>query len=109
MLLSTTTTIEGKKIAEYRGIVFGEVVNGIDFTKDIMASIINIAGGRSEEYEQEIIDARADAITEMSKRAEKIGANAIVGVKIDYEPISTGNSGASMLIVTASGTAVVLE
>lgn len=109
MLISTTPNVEGRKIKEYRGVVFGEVINGIDFTKDFMASITNLMGGRSEEYEQEIIDARADALTEMSQRAEKIGANAIIGVKIDYEPMSIGEGGAGMLMVTASGTAVVLE
>ena len=66
-------------------------------------------GGRSEEYEQEIINARADALTEMSQRAEKIGANAIIGVKVDSEPMSIGERGTGMLMVTASGTAVVLE
>ena len=109
MLLSTTSNVEGRKIKEYRGVVFGEVVNGIDFTKDFMANITNFTGGRSEEYEQEIIDARADALTEMSQRAEKIGANAIIGVKVDYEPMSVGEDGVGMLMVTASGTAVVLE
>ena len=109
MLISTTPNVEGRKIKEYRGVVFGEVINGIDFTKDFMASITNLMGGRSEEYEQEIIDARADALTEMSQRAEKIGANAIIGVKVDYEPMSIGERGAGMLMVTASGTAVVLE
>ncbi len=109
MLISTTPSIDGKTIKEYRGVVFGEVINGINFTKDFMANITNFIGGRSEEYEQEIVDARADALTEMSERAEKIGANAIVGVKVDYEPISIGERGASMIMVTASGTAVVLE
>ena len=109
MLISTTPNVEGRKIKEYRGVVFGEVINGIDFTKDFMTSITNFMGGRSEEYEQEIIDARADALTEMSQRAEKIGANAIIGVKVDYEPMNIGARGAGMLMVTASGTAVVLE
>lgn len=109
MLLSTTPNIEGRNIKEYRGVVFGEIINGIDFTKDFMANITNFIGGRSEEYEQEIINARADALTEMGERAEKIGANAIVGIKVDYEPISISERGAGMLMVTASGTAVVLE
>ena len=109
MLISTTPNVEGRKIKEYRGVVFGEVINGIDFTKDFMARITNVMGGRSEEYEQEIIDARADALTEMSQRAEKIGANAIICVKVDYEPMSIGERSAGMLMVTASGTAVVLE
>lgn len=108
MLISTTPNVEGRKIKEYRGVVFGEVVNGIDFTKDFFANITNFIGGRSEEYEQEAIDARADALTEMSERAKKIGANAVVGVKVDYEPLTLGERGC-MLMVTASGTAVVLE
>lgn len=110
MLLSTTSNIDGKKIKEYRGVVFGEVVNGIDFIKDFTASITNMIGGRAEEYEQEIIDARADALTEMSTRAKKIGANAIIGVKVDYEPLVMGerNSGGMMMVI-ASGTAVVIE
>ena len=103
MLLTTTNQIEGKNIKEYKGIIFGEVTNGINYQKDIMASFTTITGGRSAEYEEEIINTRADAIMEMIARAEKIGANAIVGVKIDYETINT------MLMVVASGTAVVIE
>ena len=109
MLLSTTPSIEGRTIREYRGVVFGEVVNGIDFTRDFFASITNFIGGRSTGYEQEMINARADALTEMCERAERIGANAVVGVKVDYEPMTLGNSGAGMMMVTVSGTAVVLE
>lgn len=106
MLISTTTSIEGKTIKEYRGIVFGEVVNGINFFKDFTASITNVIGGRATEYEGELLESRAEALKEMMQRAEKIGANAIIGVKVDYETI--GESG-SMLMVVASGTAVVLE
>lgn len=106
MLISTTSTIEGANIKEYRGIVFGEVINGVNFLKDFTAGISNIIGGRSSQYEEELINTRADAITEMIQRAEKIGANAIIGVKIDYEPMGENSS---MLMVVASGTAVVLE
>ncbi len=106
VIISTTPSLEGKIIKEYRGIVFGEVISGIDFTKDITASITNLIGGRAEEYEQELVDARADAISEMMERAKKIGANALVGVKIDVETI--GQNG-SMIMVVASGTAVVVE
>ena len=106
MLISTTSTIEGKKIKEYKGVVFGEVINGVNFMRDFSASITNIMGGRSTAYEEELINTRAEAINEMMKRAEKIGANAIVGVKLDYETI--GQAG-SMLAVVASGTAVVIE
>lgn len=105
MLISTTSTIEGKIIKEYRGIVFGEVINGVNFIKDLTANITNFIGGRADEYEQELINTRADAITEMIERAEKVGANAIIGVKIDYEPLG-GDS--TMLMVVASGTAVVI-
>ena len=106
MLISTTSSIEGKKIKEYRGVVFGEVINGVNFMRDFSASITNIMGGRATAYEEELINTRAEAINEMMKRAEKIGANAIIGVKLDYETI--GQS-ASMLAVIASGTAVVME
>lgn len=109
MLLSTTNSIDGCNISEYRGVVFGEVVSGIDFIRDFSARITNFTGGRSKGYEQELIDARAHALTEMSTRAEKIGANAVVGVKVDYESIPVGQNGNSMMIVVASGTAVVLE
>lgn len=106
MLISTTSTIEGKNIKEYRGVVFGEVINGVNFLKDFTANITNIIGGRAEQYEEELINTRADAINEMIKRAEKVGANAIIGVKIDYEPMGEGSS---MLMVVASGTAVIIE
>lgn len=104
MLISTTPSLEGKTIKEYRGVIFGEVISGIHYMKDLTASITNMVGGRAEEYEQELVDARAEAISEMMGRAQKIGANAIVGVKIDIETIN-----GSMLMVTASGTAVVVE
>ena len=103
MLLTTTNQIEGKKIREYSGIVLGEVTNGINYQRDIMASFTSVVGGRSAEYEEEIINTRADAINEMVARAEKIGANAVIGIKIDYETIN------SMLMVVVSGTAVVVE
>lgn len=106
MIISTTSSLEGKTIKEYRGVVFGEVISGIDFLKDFTASIVNSFGGRAEEYEQELVNARADAINDMIQRAKKIGANALVGVKIDVETI--GENG-SMMIVMASGTAVVVD
>ena len=109
MLLSTTSTLEGKSIREYRGIVFGEAITGIDFIKDFTAGITNFLGGRADEYEQELVAARADAITEMMQRAQKIGANALVGVRVDVDPIQTGNNGGTMLMVMATGTAVVVE
>lgn len=109
MLLSTTPTLEGKTIKEYRGIVFGEVISGIDFVRDFAASITNFTGGRAEEYEQELVAARADAINEMMEKAKKIGANALVGVKIDVETMAMSNDSGSVLMVIATGTAVVIE
>ena len=106
MLISTTSSIEGKTIKEFRGVVFGEVINGVNFIRDFTAGISNVLGGRSTEYEEELMDTRAEALNEMMKRAEKIGANAIIGTKVDYETI--GENG-SMLMVVASGTAVVIE
>ena len=108
MIVSTTSSLEGKKIKEYRGIVFGEAVVGIDFIKDFTANITNIIGGRTEEYEEEIVNARATAINEMMERAKKIGANALVGVKIDIEAVEQKNNG-PIIMVMATGTAVVIE
>ena len=110
MIISTTSSLDGKTIKEYRGIVFGEVISGIHFIKDFTASITNFVGGRSEEYEQELVNARADAINEMIEKAEKIGANALIGVKIDVETVGNSEKSLmSMLLVHVSGTAVVIE
>ena len=106
MITTTTNTIEGKKIVEYRGIVFGEVVSGVNFIKDFAAGLSNFFGGRSGSYEGELIEARENALREMEKRAVAMGANAVVGVDIDYEVLGQGGN---MLMVTASGTAVVVE
>jgi len=106
MIITTTPSIEGKKIIEYKGIVFGEIVSGVDFIKDLAASFSNFFGGRSGSYEDELIQARQDAIREMEQRALQLGANAVVGVDIDYEVLGANNG---MLMVTASGTAVVVE
>lgn len=106
MLSTTTQNVEGRKIKEYYGIVFGEVVAGVDFIKDFTAGLSNFFGGRSGTYEDELIKAREDAISEMEQRAERLGANAVVGVKLDYEVLGANNG---MLMVTASGTAVHLE
>ena len=83
MIITTTTNIEGKKIVEYKGIVFGEVISGVNMVKDMMAGLTNIFGGRSNTYETELINARENAIREMQQRAEQLGANAVVGVDID--------------------------
>lgn len=106
MIVTTTPSVEGRKITEYKGIVFGEIVSGVDFIKDFAAGLTNFFGGRSGSYEGELIEARENAIMEMVNRAGQMGANAVVGVDIDYEVLGQGNS---MLMVTASGTAVVLE
>ena len=109
MIISTTSQIEGKHIKEYRGVVFGEVVSGIDFVRDFIAGITNFAGGRASEYEEEINRARADAIREMMEKAKKIGANSLVGVKVDIETITMSDNKGSMIIVTTVGTAVVVD
>lgn len=106
MIISTTPSIEGKRIVEYKGIVFGEVISGVDFIKDFAAGISNFFGGRSGSYEQELLHARENALREMEQRAMQMGVNAIVGVDIDYEVLGTNNG---MLMVTASGTAVKIE
>ena len=106
MLITTTPTIEGREIVEYKGIVFGEIIAGVNFVKDFMAGLTNIFGGRSSSYESEIVNARANALNEMEQRAFQMGANAIVGVKVDYETLGEGGS---MLMVTATGTAVVIR
>lgn len=104
MIITTTPTIEGRAIREYKGVVFGEVISGIDFVRDFSASLTNFFGGRSSSYEEELTTARANAMNEMQLRAKQMGANAIVGVDIDYEVLGQGN----MIMVTASGTAVVI-
>lgn len=106
MITTTTPSIEGKRIQEYKGIVFGEVVAGVDVIKDFTAGISNFFGGRSSTYEGELIQARQNALQEMEERAREIGANAVVGVDIDYEVLGSNNG---MLMVTASGTAVVTD
>lgn len=105
MILTTTPSVEGRNIVEYKGIVFGEVVAGVNFFKDFGAGIRNIIGGRSSSYEGELIEAREDALRELSERASRLGADAVVGIDIDYEVL--GEAG-GMLMVTASGTAVKL-
>ena len=103
--MTTTPSIEGVTIKEYKGIVVGEVINGVNFVKDITAGLANIFGGRAGSYEEELIAARETAMMEMQQRAFEIGANAIVGIDIDYEVLGTAND---MLMVTTSGTAVVI-
>ncbi len=105
MVCTTTSTLDNAVIVEYRGIVSGEVVAGVDFIRDFGASIRNFIGGRSAGYEEELIAARKEALGEMEERAAKLGANAVVGVSVDYEVLGQGN----MLMVSATGTAVVAK
>ena len=106
MIVSTTNSIEGRHITSYRGIVAGEAVMGANIFRDLFASIRDIVGGRSGSYEKELSKARAIAIEEMSVEAAALGANAVIGVDIDYETVGDKSS---MLMVTAAGTAVTLE
>jgi uncharacterized protein YbjQ (UPF0145 family) len=106
MVITTTPSVEGKKIIDYKGIVFGEVISGVDFIKDFAAGLTNFFGGRSGSYEGELIRAREDALREIEHRASALGANAVVGVDVDYEVLGQGGN---MLMVTVSGTAVLVE
>lgn len=105
MILTTTPTIEGQTIREYKGLVTGETIIGANFWKDIKASIRDIVGGRSGSYERVLREAKETSLREMEDRARAMGANAIVGIDIDYETIGEANS---MLMVATSGTAVVI-
>ncbi|MGH6939548.1 heavy metal-binding domain-containing protein [Hypericibacter sp.] len=106
MILTTTPSIEGFKIRDYRGIVTGETIVGANIFRDFMASITDIVGGRSGAYENALKGAREAAMREMEKAAKEAGGNAIIGIDIDYEVV--GKDG-SMLMVSVSGTAVVIE
>ena len=106
MLLTTTPSVEGKRIIRHLGVVAGEAIMGANIFKDLFAGIRDIVGGRSAAYEQELRKARVIAFQEISQAAADLGANAVVGIDIDYETV--GNQG-SMLMVSVSGTAVVIE
>ena len=106
MHLTTTPTLEGKRITRYCGIVAGEAVLGANVFKDMFAGIRDIVGGRSGTYEKELRKARQYALDELSEQAEELGANAVVGIDLDYEVLGEKNG---MLMVSASGTAVVVE
>jgi len=103
MILSTTPSIEGRSIAEYKGIVTGEAILGANIFKDLFAGIRDIVGGRAGAYEKELAKARMIAMQELEAAGAAIGADAIVGIDLDYETVGQGGS---MLMVTASGTAV---
>ncbi len=106
MIITTTPSVEGKQIVQYKGIVFGEVISGVNFVRDFAAGLTNFFGGRSNSYEEELTRARTQALYELEQRAQSMGANAVVGIDIDYEVLGADNG---MLMVTASGTAVVME
>ncbi|TZF86503.1 heavy metal-binding domain-containing protein (plasmid) [Pedobacter sp. BS3] len=106
MITTTTPTIEGKKITKYLGIVTGETIIGANLFRDFFAGIRDIVGGRSSSYEEVLRQAKDTALREMQQYAMSLGANAIVGVDLDYETVGNGGS---MLMVTASGTAVFYE
>jgi len=107
MLLTTTSTIEGKQI-QYLGIVSGEAILGANIFKDFFAGIRDIVGGRSAAYEGELRKAKEIAMKEMEQQAVHLGGNAVIGVDLDYETIQIGNGG-GMMMVSASGTAVILR
>ena len=105
MIHSTTPTLEGKKVSKYLGVVTGEAILGANIVKDFFAGITDIIGGRSAAYEKELQKARVIAFEEMDEQANDLGANAILGIDLDYETVGSG----SMLMVTISGTAVVVD
>lgn len=106
MIITTTSSIEGRQISSYLGLVAGEVIVGANIFKDLFASIRDVIGGRSSAYETTLTDARIEAIEELKERAQKLGADAVVGISLDFEAIG---STSSMLMVTAVGTAVKLS
>lgn len=106
MLVTTTSTLQGKQITRYLGIVSGETIIGANVFRDFFAGIRDIVGGRSGSYEEVLRQAKDTALKEMKQQAMAMGANAVIGVDLDYETV--GSNG-SMLMVTASGTAVVVE
>ncbi len=106
MIISTTPTVEGHKVTKYCGVVAGEAILGANLFKDLFAGIRDLVGGRSATYERELQHARDIALKELEDRARELGANAVIGVDLDYEVLGQGNG---MLMVSASGTAVVVE
>ena len=106
MIITTTNSVEDRTVESYQGIVFGEVITGINVLKDLGAGLRNVFGGRSKSYEDELMTAREEALREMEDRGKSLGADAIIGGKIDYEVLGSDNG---MLMVTCSGTAVKLN
>ena len=108
MIISTTSTLQNREITEYGGVVTGEAILGTNIFRDMFAGIRNLVGGRSGAYENALREARETAMAEMEEEARRIGADGVIGVDIDYENITAGDSG-SMLMVSVSGTAVRLR
>ena len=106
MLITTTPTVEGKRIREYRGIVTGEAIMGANIFRDLFATVRDVVGGRSSGYEKELRAARETALAELAANAQQLGANAVVGVDLDYEVLGQNNG---MLMVSVSGTGVIVE
>ncbi|MFZ1385871.1 MAG: heavy metal-binding domain-containing protein [Thiolinea sp.] len=106
MIVTTTPSIEGRRVTKYCGVIAGEAILGANMFKDLFAGIRDLVGGRSATYERELQRAREIALKELQERAEELGANAVIGIDIDYEVLG---SGGSMLMVSVSGTAVILE
>jgi uncharacterized protein YbjQ (UPF0145 family) len=104
MIVTTTDRVEGHPVTRYHGIVTGEAIMGANVVRDLFASITDIVGGRSGAYESKLKDARETALRELEERAHALGANAVIGVDLDYEVV-----GNSMLMVSASGTAVTID
>lgn len=105
MLVTTTNTLEGKRITRYLGLVSGEAILGANIFKDIFAGIRDIVGGRSQAYERELHKAKTIALQEMIMQAQELGGNAVIAVDLDYETVGNG----TMLMVSAAGTAIIME
>ncbi len=106
MIITTTNTVEGRKIKEYLGVITGEAILGANIFRDMFAAVRDIVGGRSASYERELGKAREIALVELEDWADELGANAVVGVDLDYESFGQTNG---MMMVSATGTAVILE
>ena len=106
MLISTTSVLDGKPVSRYLGVVTGEAIIGANIFRDMFAAVRDVVGGRSATYERALAEAREVALAEMQQRAQELGANAVIGVDLDYEVLGQANG---MLMVSASGTAVVVE
>jgi uncharacterized protein YbjQ (UPF0145 family) len=104
MLMSTTTVVDGRPVSRYLGVVTGEAIIGANIFRDLFAAVRDVVGGRSATYEKALAEARQVAMTEMQQRAQELGANAVIGIDVDYEVLGQNNG---MLMVAVSGTAVV--